>query len=106
MDEGALMILLSAFAAGLILGGFFFGGLWWTVRHGLASKQPAVWFLVSLMVRTGTVVTGFYFIGGGHWERMVAALIGFLAARIAVNRLTFVQESAVLKIGRKDAHEA
>ena len=42
--------LAPALAAGLLLGAFFFGGLWWTVRKGvvvptagaLVLRQPAV----------------------------------------------------------------
>ena len=31
------LILAVALAAGLLLGAFFFGGLWWTVRKGASS---------------------------------------------------------------------
>ena len=31
--------LASALVAGVLLGAFFFGGLWWTVREGLSSKR-------------------------------------------------------------------
>lgn len=73
--------------AGILLGGFFFGGLWYTIQKGLTAKYPAVWFLGSMLVRTGVVLTGFYFTSGGKWERMVAALIGFIIARFVVMRL-------------------
>ncbi|MBK8702892.1 MAG: hypothetical protein IPN33_04300 [Saprospiraceae bacterium] len=73
--------------AGVLLGGFFFGGLWYTIQKGLTAKYPAVWFLGSMLVRTGVVLTGFYFTSGGKWERMVAALIGFIIARFVVMRL-------------------
>ena len=39
--------------AGALLGAFFFGGLWWTVQKGVASERPALWFLGSLLLRTG-----------------------------------------------------
>ena len=39
--------------AGLVLGAIFFGGLWWTVRKGLSSQQPALWFLGSMLLRMG-----------------------------------------------------
>lgn len=73
--------------AGVLLGGFFFGGLWYTIQKGLTAKYPAVWFLGSMLVRTGVVLTGFYFTSGGKWERMAAALIGFIIARFVVMRL-------------------
>ena len=37
--------LVSAGVAGLLLGGFFFGGLWWTVRKGVSAKRPALLFM-------------------------------------------------------------
>lgn len=74
--------------AGLLLGFVFFGGLWWTVRNGVLSKRPALWFLGSMILRTGIVLAGFYGVSGSHWERLVACLLGFIGARFAVMRLT------------------
>ena len=64
--------LVSALAAGFLLGAFFFGGLWWTVQRGLSSRRPALWFLGSLLLRTGISVAGFYLASGGHLERLQA----------------------------------
>lgn len=80
--------LLPALMAGLVLGSVFFGGLWWTVRRGFASSSPAVWFLGSMLLRTGLTLTGFYLISRGHWGRLVACLCGFIVARFFVMRLT------------------
>jgi len=80
--------LLFAVFAGVLLGGVFFGGLWLTVRRGLASQQPALWFLGSMLVRTAIAVSGFYFVMQGDWRRLAACLTGFLLARVCVLRLT------------------
>ena len=80
--------LLTAWLAGGLLGAIFFGGLWWTVRRGVSSQQPALWFLGSLLARLSVALAGFYFVSGGHWERLVACLLGFVTARLAVTRLT------------------
>jgi len=80
--------LMFALLAGLLLGTVFFGGLWWTVRRGLASQQPALWFLGSMLARTAVAVSGFYFVMQGDWRRLIACLAGFLLARICVLRLT------------------
>lgn len=82
-----LLIILSGLA-GVVLGGLFFGGLWWTVRRGLASPRPALWFLGSLLVRTGIVLAGFYLVAQGDWKALSASLLGFIAARFLVMRLT------------------
>ena len=84
-----MQALILALAAGALLGTFFFGGLWWTVQKGVASNRPEFWFLGSLVLRTGVVLAGVYFVSQGHWSRLAACLVGFLIARvIVVNRLT------------------
>ena len=73
---------------GLVLGAIFFGGLCWTVQKGVTSKHPALWFLGSTVVRMSIVLAGFYFVGRGDWQRLVACLVGFIIARLIVLRLT------------------
>lgn len=80
--------LILALTAGMLLGTFFFGGLWWTVRKGVTLKHPALWFFVSLLLRLGIVVLGFYFVLGGNWKRLLAGLLGFIVARLVVMRFT------------------
>jgi len=82
------IILVLALMAGLVLGTVFFGGLWWTVRKGALSKHPALWFLGSMVARMSLILLGFYFVGGGDWQRLVAGLVGFIIARYIVLRLT------------------
>jgi len=80
--------LIWASAGGAVLGVLFFGGLWWTVRKSLASAHPALWVLGSLLLRMGLTVTGFWALSDGHWQRLVASLLGFVLARLVVTRLT------------------
>ena len=82
------VLLAFALVAGLVLGAIFFGGLWWTVRKGVSSKHPALWFLGSMLLRMSSVLVGFYFVGRGDWERLVVCLLGFIIARFIVMRLT------------------
>jgi F1F0 ATPase subunit 2 len=86
MNETLIVVLAGV--AGWVLGAIFFGGLWWTVRRGLSSKRPAFWFLGSLLVRMSIALPGFYFVGRGHWERLVACLLGFVVARLVVTWMT------------------
>jgi F1F0 ATPase subunit 2 len=95
--------LASALVAGIFLGAFFFGGLWWTVRRGISSKRVALWFLGSMLLRTGIVLLGFYFILGDNWKRLLAGLIGFVIARLIVTRLTRVTEQ-IIPLARKAGH--
>lgn len=80
--------LVFALLAGMILGAIFFGGLWWTVRKAVASAHAALWFLLSMLLRSAIVILGFYFIMGGSWQKLLAGLLGFTIARLLVMRLT------------------
>ena len=81
------LTLALGWAAGAALGAIFFGGLWWTVRKGLSSKQPAYWFSVSLLLRMSITLAGFYFVGRGNWKRLLLSLLGFAMARLVLNWL-------------------
>ena len=88
MAVNETVILVLAGSAGVLLGAFFFGGLWWTVQRGLAAKRPASLFLGSLLLRTSNVLAGFYVVSGGHWDRLLACLLGFVIAHFILTRLT------------------
>ena len=96
--------LALAFLAGALLGVFFFGGLWWTVQKGMTSERPALWFLGSLLLRTGLILAGFYLVSQDHWSRLVMCLLGFLIARfIVVKRLTRARRKSRLHWKRRPA---
>ena len=80
--------LALAVVAGLMLGCIFFVGLWWTVRKGVASSRPAVWFVGSFVLRTVVVLAGVYFVAGESWQRLLLCLLGFSLARLVVIRLS------------------
>ncbi|HEY5112588.1 MAG TPA: ATP synthase subunit I [Coriobacteriia bacterium] len=83
-----LMAPALAWLAGGLLGTLFFGGLWWTTCRGVSAKQPALWFLLSTLLRTSIVLAGFYLVAGRHWERLLWCLLGFVMARLVVVHLT------------------
>lgn len=86
MPEPLLVVL--ALLTGVFLGATFFGGLWWTIRKGVSSKSPALWFLGSILLRTAIAVSGFYLVGRGDWRRLSGCLLGFILARTLATRLT------------------
>jgi F1F0 ATPase subunit 2 len=80
--------LALALAAGVLLGAIYFSGLWWTVRKGVSSQRPALWFFGSLLLRMSITLAGFYFVGREHWERWLLSLLGFVLARLVARWLT------------------
>jgi F1F0 ATPase subunit 2 len=101
----ALILALTFFAGGLI-GAIFFGGLWWTIRQGVLSERPALWFLGSLLLRTGISLGGFYFVSGDQWQRWLFCLSGFVGARFAVSWLTRISFEDRFRFNRKARHAA
>ena len=77
-----LLPIALAGLAGVALGAFFFGGLWWTLRRALTSPRPVLWLGTSLLLRTGMVLAGVYVVGHGQWQRIVACLAGFILVRL------------------------
>jgi F1F0 ATPase subunit 2 len=88
-----IFLMMPALVAGMLLGAMFFGGLWWTVRKGVSSARPALWFFSSLLLRTSLTLAGFYVISNGHWEKLLVCLLGFTMARPIVTRLTGLAEN-------------
>ena len=91
-----------AFIAGILLGTVFFGGLWLTVKKAVAAANPALWFLASSLVRTAIVLAGFYYIANGDWQKLVICLLGFIAARFMVLRLTKSLEQKHIQLNKAD----
>ena len=81
-------MIILALIGGLILGILFFGGLWITIRKTLGTNYAALWMIGSSLIRTGIVLTGFYFIAEGNLIRLLASVAGFIAARYLVLRVT------------------
>lgn len=102
MNETVMLVLAGG--AGVLLGAIFFGGLWWTVRKGVSSPSPALWFLGSMLVRTGIVVVGFYVVSDGRWQRLVACLLGFVIARLLMTRLTRARAEARESTAKEARH--
>lgn len=73
---------------GLLLGFLFFWGLWWTVQKGTSAKQPALWFLLSQIVRTSVVICGFYILGHDQPLNLLGGLLGFFFARLLATHFT------------------
>lgn len=83
-----IMLILIVFICGIILGIIFFGGLWLTVKKGIASKTPGLLFVLSFFTRTGITLLGFYYLGANNPKNMAACLVGFVVARFIVKYYT------------------
>lgn len=69
------------FAAGALMGTFYFGGLWLTVRLIRNFPNKAAIAFASFIVRLMVVFVALYVITAGRWERLLVALFGFYVVR-------------------------
>jgi len=85
VDMGALVVALGV---GVALGTLYFGMLWLTLRRLAQTHRPAMALTASVMVRLAVLLTGFYLVlDGGHWDRLLASLIGFITVRSVLVRI-------------------
>ena len=67
---------------GMLLGGFFLGSLWFTVRRLPHVKSPWRLYVASFVIRMSVVAAGFYFLTvnrSSAWP--LAGLLGFVLIR-------------------------
>lgn len=89
MTSNALELagLVLPFAAGLAVGLFFFGGLYWTVRRLATARYPAALSLGSMLLRLGVSLAALYLVMAGDWRRLAAAVVGMIVMRLVLVRL-------------------
>lgn len=78
--------VVLALLGGLVIGVFFFGGLWVTIRRVEDVQRPGMALFASSVARMVIALVGFYILAWGRWERLLIAVIGFILARMIVIR--------------------
>lgn len=74
------------FAAGLVAGVLYLLALWFTVKR--AARTGDRWLLVvSFLARAAVLLLAFYSLRGLGVQGLIAALIGFIAARWVMTRI-------------------
>ncbi|HDQ05074.1 MAG TPA: ATP synthase subunit I [Deltaproteobacteria bacterium] len=94
-----IALLASAFAGGLALGALYILALWKTVNKLPDSSHPVRLMLGSFALRISVLLAAFYFIMGGHWERLAMAFAGFFVMKIILTRRLGINKTASLPGG-------
>lgn len=76
--------MVVGFLGGLMLGLFFFGGLYWSVEKLAQVKNPAVLMLLSLLVRMAALMAGFILLFKRSFAEGVAALFGVIFVKFVL----------------------
>lgn len=80
---------LLTFMIGVLLGLFYFGLLWVTVRYvfGDRSHRPFPVLFFSFLVRMAITLAVLYVLLRDQWYNIIIALIGFFLARFVLERI-------------------
>jgi F1F0 ATPase subunit 2 len=88
MTELSLLALGLVFGA--VLGIFYFGGLWLTLRHLPNSRQPALLTLGSFLGRSLVCLFGFYLVSSSGLGVLIFGVVGFILAKVLlISRLGY-----------------
>ncbi len=81
--------LIIGFVSGAVLGGLHFAGLWYTVTRLGEVSHPLALLFMSTALRITVLCFGLYLATVGHAAGLSAALVGVLAARLALTRYSW-----------------
>ena len=91
---GQIPFLLLSFAAGMLLAGIQFTGLWLTIKRLPRSKRPSLLATGSHFLRLAITLAGLVVIAMmGDWVHLVAALVGFVMGRVVVTHFWSTRSS-------------
>jgi F1F0 ATPase subunit 2 len=99
MQSISLFHLLFACLFGGVLGIAYFALLWLTVKYLARVRWPAIWVMLSLLLRMGGMLVGLYWIAGSGWIMLVAAMLGIIVVRVLFTRYLRPEETGKGKIG-------
>lgn len=83
--------------AGLLIGLFFFGGLWLTLRLCLERPRAGLWFSLSLLLRVILSCVGIYFVAAPSPLRLLVCTLGFIVARIVLTKTRTLEKAYAYK---------
>jgi F1F0 ATPase subunit 2 len=87
--------LFVASAAGAGLGLLYFLSVWHTAQGLARARRPALFALSTLAARFALVLPGFYALSGYGWRSLLAALAGFIGARLLLVRRLGVPQGEI-----------
>jgi F1F0 ATPase subunit 2 len=77
MDSTSLLLAIST---GILAGGLYFAGLWWTVRLLPMLARPLRYAAISFCFRLAALLSIYMAVMQSDWRRMLVCLAGFVLA--------------------------
>lgn len=73
-------------SVGLLMGGFYFGGLWWSVLKIKTIERKKLFLFCSWLFRCVVLCGGLFFIARYNAQMLLSAAAGLLIARFVIVR--------------------
>lgn len=96
--------MIIAFIGGIFLGIFFFGGLYLTVEKMQKVKHPAIFMILSLLLRMAILLLGFYLLMNSNYQNLLVALVGVLISRFILIKKLGNKNKSQMKRGEPDEY--
>lgn len=77
---------LAAFLGGAGCALFYYGGLWFTLRHVLHARHAALLVVLSFWARTAVVAATIFVLADGRLDRLAVCVVGLLVTRTLLLR--------------------
>lgn len=79
------LVAVGAMALGLLLGAFYFAGLWWTVARVDRWRRPGRALAISFVLRAAVLLAGVYLLARAGIGPLAFGLLGLLVARVTLS---------------------
>jgi F1F0 ATPase subunit 2 len=86
MKNTDLVFCFGALLWGIVLGIFYFGGLWWTVRSLPRTTRPRLQLGLSYVLRTSVALLGFWLILRKDLMAFFLTFVAFFLVRLVLTR--------------------
>ena len=92
MIELSLIEITVSILLGIVAGGLFFGGLWFTVNRLTTFKYPGLLLMSSSLLRIVMIsFLSLWLVNSIHGQALLFSLIGFIWARMLIIRLRGIE---------------
>jgi len=78
--------MIAPLLGGVLLGIFYFVGLWWTVKRLSRTEHPVTLYLLSFGLRVAVLLLAFFLLLNFGVLELMVALAGFIVTRFVLVR--------------------
>lgn len=84
MTEWMPLSIATGLAAGALMGGLYFGGLWWSVLKIKTVERKKLFLFFSWLFRCVFLCGGLFFLANHNSQMLLGAAVGLLSVRFVI----------------------